>query len=200
MFKKLFSKKKENVDKKESKIMFCIERKIKIMDKELLQKQYFSEHYSVLSINGKNILFDPEKMQNFLVDTENETLTALDGTQEKAQTQALKNALGEVSIDEVSKNTLKISNNSETVKIEGELEISIIEGIESTCYETFIDLQKDISFLNIDLLPNKIIKKMDIILDINGNKQNQYVEVISVKKDLSVAEDYDNFITFEING
>lgn len=192
---------------KKSEYRYTIKNKINIQDKELFQYQYATEHYVVTELNGKIMFFSKEENDNFMVDEEHKVLKPIDLSAQKDQIKQFKTLIGDVQIikNENSETILglptsliSLDNNSEQIKLQGNINIISLKGLEDTSFALMRAKEDCTKLFNLPLEQNELIARLSVIINAGDTAQTQNTELLSFESEIENFQKYDDYLNYKI--
>ena len=180
--------------------------KIMLADKELLQELILTDRFVLMRINGKEVLFDPARDENYLVDKEAKVLKAIDDSEQQLKMNQFKSLIGSVKVEFQNSSLkfngfacreIKLANEAEKIALTGTLLLTKHPDLEKTVYNAFYRKQQQTGFYTIDLQPDEIVVSVNVDLTVNGNVQHNQMELISIEP-LTETADIDTYLNFKV--
>jgi len=196
---------KKNTIKKSS-IAFAAQNKIILGDKELIQELLFTDLYVLTKFNGKEVLFDVEKAENFLVNSEEKTIAAINTTEQQLKINQLKSMIGyvtaEKTADQVIFNELNcqkvlLTNGSDKIKLSGEVLLASYPNLGKTAYHAFYQHQQKSGLYEIELSPDEMVVSVDVAIVAGGNTQPNKMQIVSFGQ-VNDTANYDNYLSYKL--
>ena len=171
--------------------------------REIAQKLYATDLYVYVEVAGNQLIYLPENNEQYRIDPAKEQLVKVDLSAQAAPLQKVRQAVGEVAVEEKSAGTpgrrrLHLANvNRSIVSFDMDVETAEVEGVEQTALGKFEELQASLRFVLIPLKANEIVLSTTSALLLGGQAQESSSKVVEVKK-LENAQQFDKYLSFSI--
>lgn len=196
---------KKNTVKK-SNIAFMAHNKILLGDKELIQELLLTDLYVLTKINGKEVLFDVEKSENFLVNSEEKTLAPINTSEQQLKINQLKSLIGYVTVEKSSDQVVfnnfdcqkfSLANDSDKIKLNGDVLVANRQNLGKTAYHAFYQHQQKSGLYEINLKPDEMVVNVDLAIVAGGNTQPNKMQIVSLEQ-VNDTTNSDNYLTYKV--
>ena len=186
--------------------MILIKKNITAQGQQITLETFLEKYYSVTIINSKQkVLFLKDMSQSYIVDELQKKLVVFPGSVE--QLAQIKNLLGEVWLDEayLAPSTFKersyfIANNfiSASAKITGKVAVCVDDRLSITVNYAQNRHDSKVQLFDLPLAENEIISLIETVMEINGQKIDSKMELLSIEETI-IPEAYKDFINYAIS-
>ncbi|QQS50983.1 MAG: hypothetical protein IPM71_15620 [Bacteroidota bacterium] len=181
--------------------MLKLKFKHSINSKDLSINYQIDADKVLIEVNETLILYLKEKNCCYRVNSLFNTLTHIDYNKSLAQINHFKEQVGDIVFKNANLNyqeniqTRKtFSNTNELLKVQGEFEITKIQGLDSTAYNSFYKFDRQQQLIDIPLEDDEIICKLKSEINMQQSIQIQILELISYETGYeNTLNEYSNY-------
>ncbi len=171
-------------------------------EQKIEQKLFATDQYIYIEIAGKQIIYLPERNEQYLIDSDQKRLVKVDMSAQIAQFQQLKQMIGELTVENKPLENgryVHLSNiNRSVISIDVEAEIITNDEIGQTVFNQFEELQATIRPFSVKVNNNEITTSVKAVIIANGQVQESVTKVLGIKK-MENPSAFDHYLDFGIN-
>lgn len=193
-----------------SEVAYTLRLKLQIRGKELPQTQYVTEHYVATEVGDQQLLlFRADTSEAFVVRRADERLERLDLSQQAAQMQQLRAALGPVQVepgdDEREINGFpcrrySVRAESPVMVLSGDFWFTPLPDLRETALTKQREFDAKTQPFVLDLAPGDVVIRSDVKVLAQGTEQDQGSEVVSFEKGIEELEAFDRMLGWKVVG
>ena len=186
---------------KKSKVCVMLRQKIIMEKRSLEQISYYTERYVVSQIMDKTTMYIATDNQQYMVDTNQQQLKAIDLSQQQMQINQLKAAIGMLQFQEKQTNAgrqLSITNdNDKNIRIKAELDIKSFPLLAKTCNQSYQNFSNSLQIYSVEIAPDEYVARSHTEFILNEQTKTTDVELVEIKEILDKIPEFDAYLKYK---